>query len=206
MDPKLCFSPGTTPLISWPNGERYSRPLHFLVVSLLLLLVSTLVFSWTGCILSHVNSSTQISSVSTEELVHFRLRCDEYSLLLSLSLTKIDKIENPSCSACGHLSQGTSHLILHCPATDPLRHLLFGDFLFTTSGPGPGASWSSAMRPSFKKGRVKTTISMEEFNHRSNISLHHITSNLMIYFLYAFCNVLLTLNYVYIVFKHLSYF
>ena len=36
---------------------------------------------------------------------------------------------NPSCSACGHLSQDTSHLILHCPATDSLRRSLFGDSL-----------------------------------------------------------------------------
>ena len=31
------------------------------------------------------------------------------------------------CSACGHLSQDTSHLILYCPATDSLRHTLLGD-------------------------------------------------------------------------------
>ena len=78
---------------------------------------------------------TQVPSISTEELVlprHARcvlsrLRCNGHSLLLGSYLSRIDKIENPSCSACGHSSQDTSHLILHCPATDCLRRLLFGD-------------------------------------------------------------------------------
>ena len=80
---------------------------------------------------------TQVLSISTEELVlprHAccvlsRLRCDGHSLLLSSCLSRIGRIENPSCSACGQLSQDTSHLILHCPATDSLRRLLFGDSL-----------------------------------------------------------------------------
>ena len=55
--PDTPFSLGTR-LMSWPDGERYSRPLLSLVVSLLLSLVYTLVFSWTGCVLSHRNSST----------------------------------------------------------------------------------------------------------------------------------------------------
>ena len=52
------FSQGTTRLMSWPNRQHYSCPQQFLVVSLLLSLVSTLVFSRTGSILSHQNSST----------------------------------------------------------------------------------------------------------------------------------------------------
>ena len=80
---------------------------------------------------------TQVPSISTEELVlprHTRcvlsrLRCNRRSLLLSSYLFRIRRIENPSCSACGHSSQDTSHLILHCPATDSLRHSLFGDSL-----------------------------------------------------------------------------
>ena len=52
------FSWGTTRLMSWPGGERYLRPLQFLVVSFLLPLVSTLVFSRTGGVLSHLNFST----------------------------------------------------------------------------------------------------------------------------------------------------
>ena len=80
---------------------------------------------------------TQVSSISTEERLlprHARcaiscLRCNGHSLLLSSYFSRIDRIENSSCSACGHSSQDTSHLILHCPATDSLRRSLFGDSL-----------------------------------------------------------------------------
>ena len=56
--PDTCFSRGTTRLMSWPDGKRYSRPPQSLVVSLLLSLVPTLVFSRTGGVLSHQNSLT----------------------------------------------------------------------------------------------------------------------------------------------------
>ena len=76
----------------------------------------------------------------------------------------IGRIENPSCSACRHPSQDTSHLILHCPATDFLRHSLFGDFLSLRplvqalgSCPASGAPWSFAMPPFFGRGRVAAT-------------------------------------------------
>ena len=80
---------------------------------------------------------TQVPSISTEKLVLLRhahcvlscLRCNGHSLLLGSYLLRIGRIENPSCSACGHSSQDTSYLILHCPATDSLRHTLFGDSL-----------------------------------------------------------------------------
>ena len=48
--PDTRFSRGTTRLTSFPDGERYLRPPQSLVVSLL---VSTLVFSRTGGVLSH---------------------------------------------------------------------------------------------------------------------------------------------------------
>ena len=90
-----------------------------------------------------------------------RLRCNRHSLLLGSYLFRIARIENPSCSACGHSSQDISHLILHCPATDSLRHSLFGDSvslrpLVQTLGsfPASGAPWSSAMPPSLGRGRV----------------------------------------------------
>ena len=59
---------------------------------------------------------TQVLSISTEELVLLRharyglsrLRCDGHSLLLSSYLSRIGRIENPSCSACGHSSHDTS--------------------------------------------------------------------------------------------------
>ena len=80
---------------------------------------------------------TQVPSISTGELVlprHAccvlsRLRCKGHSLLLGSYLSRIGRIENPSCSACGHPFQDISHLILHCPATDCLRRSLLGDSL-----------------------------------------------------------------------------
>ena len=124
--------------MSWPDGERYLRPLQSLVVSLLLSLISTLLFfsDWRRTVLSKF-FDTQVPSISVEELVlprHAycvlsRLRCNGRSLLLSSYLSRIGRIENPSCSACGHLSQDTSHLILHCSATDSLRCSLCGNSL-----------------------------------------------------------------------------
>ena len=58
-----------------------------------------------------------------------RLRCNGHSLLLGSCLSRIGRIENPSCSACGHSPQDTTHLILHCPATNSLHCSLFGDSL-----------------------------------------------------------------------------
>ena len=76
---------------------------------------------------------TQVPLISTKELVlPLHICCvlsRPYSLLLSSYLSWIGRIENPSCSVCGHSSQDTSHLILHYPATDSLRRLLFGDSL-----------------------------------------------------------------------------
>ena len=56
--PDTRFSRETTRLISWPDGERCLRPPQSLVVSLLLSLISTLVFSWIGGVLSDRNSLT----------------------------------------------------------------------------------------------------------------------------------------------------
>ena len=90
-----------------------------------------------------------------------RLRCNGHSLLLGSYPSRIGRIGNPSCSDCRHLSQDTSHLILHCPATDSLRRSLFGVSvsvrpLVQTLGscPASGAPWSSAMPPSLGRGRV----------------------------------------------------
>ena len=62
--PDTYFSRGTTRIISWPEEERYLRSLQSLVVSFLLSLVSPVLFSWTGGVLSHRNSS-RVPSVST---------------------------------------------------------------------------------------------------------------------------------------------
>ena len=56
--PDTRFSQGMTQLMSWPDGECYLCPLQSLVVSLLLSLISILLFSRTGGILSHQNSLT----------------------------------------------------------------------------------------------------------------------------------------------------
>ena len=105
---------------------------------------STLIYRIHSCLFSDwrrtVSSKyfgTQVLSISTEELVlprHARcvlsrLRRNGHRLLLRSYLSRIDRIENRSCSACRHSSQDTFHFILHCPATDSLRRSLFGDSL-----------------------------------------------------------------------------
>ena len=98
-------------------------------------LTSRLISDWRRTVSSKF-FDTQVPSISTEELVlprHARcvlsrLRCNGHSLFLGSYLSRIGRIENPSCSACGH-SQDISHLILHCPATDSLPRSHFGDSL-----------------------------------------------------------------------------
>ena len=135
--PDTRFSRGTTRLMSWPDEERYSCLLQSLVVSLLFSLVSTLLFSRTGDILSHLNSSTHrfpqfpprnLCSLVTLAALS-RLRCNGHNLLLSSYLSRIGRIENPSCVVCGHSSQDNSHLILHFP----LRTLYVAHTLATLS-------------------------------------------------------------------------
>ena len=97
---------------------------------------SCLISDWRRTV-SSKHFDTQVSSISTEKLVLPRHACcvlssvryNGHSLFLGSYLFRIGRIENPSCSACGHPSQDTSHLILHCPATDSLRRSLFGDSL-----------------------------------------------------------------------------
>ena len=99
-------------------------------------LISRLISDWRRTVSSKY-FDTQVPSISTEELVlpcHARcvlsrLRCNGHSLLLGSYFSRIGRMENPSCSAYGHSSQDTSHVILHCPATDSLRRSLFGDSL-----------------------------------------------------------------------------
>ena len=132
------FYRGTTRLMSWPDGERYLRPLQFpCSLSPLISRIHSCLFSdWRRTVSSKYFDS-QVPSNSTEKLVFpcharcllTRLCCNGHSLLLNSYLSRIGKIENPSCSACGHLSQDTSHLILRCPAMDSLRRSLFGDSL-----------------------------------------------------------------------------
>ena len=152
-----------------------------LVVSLLLSLVSTLLFSRTGGVLSHRKSLTHrfpqfpprnLCTLVMVAVTSPRLCCNGHSLLLISYLSRIGRIENSFCSACGHSSQDTSHLILHCPATDSLATL----YLFTTSGPDPGellsfwAPWSSAMLPSLGRGRVNNNNNKQMMLQQTNYS------------------------------------
>ena len=158
--------------MSWPDGECYLHLPQSLVVSLLLSLVSTLVFSrdWRRTILSKF-FNTQVPSISTEELVlprHARcvlsrLRCNGHSLLLGSYLSRIGRIENPSCSACGHLSSHSAlpSYALFTPLT--LRRLSVSVRpLAQTPGSCPvsGAPWSSAMPPSLGRVRVNNNNNM----------------------------------------------
>ena len=135
--------------------------------SLISRICSSLFSDWRRFVLSKFYD-TQVPSISTEELVlprHarcvlFRLRCNGHSLLLSSYLFSIGRIKNSSCSAGGHSSQDTSHLILSsyglfAPLTlwklsvslQPLVQAL-------GSCPASGAPWSSAMPSALGRGRV----------------------------------------------------
>ena len=146
-------------------------PPQSLVVFLISHIHSSLFSNWKRNVSSEF-FNTQAPSISIEKLVllcHARcvlscLSCDGHSLLLSSYLSRIGRIENPSCSTCRHLSQDTFHLILHCSyrlfallalwqfsvSLQPLVQAL-GNFLAS------GASWSSAINPSLEMGRVTTT-------------------------------------------------
>ena len=106
------------------------------ILSLIFRIHSSLFSDWRHTVSSKF-FDMQVPTISTEEFVlpHHAccalscLRCNGHSLLFSSYLSRIGRIKNPSCSACGHSSQDTSHLILHCQAMDSLCHSLFGDSL-----------------------------------------------------------------------------
>ena len=67
------------------------------------------------------------------------LRCNGHGLLLGSYLSRIDRIENPSCSACGHCPR--TLLISFCTVQLPnlcAGHSFASLCLFTTSGQDPG--------------------------------------------------------------------
>jgi len=82
--------------------------------------------------LFHNSLTCQIPSVSSDELALPRLircklsqlRCHGHSILLSSYLCRI-KRKNSSCSACGHPLLVRTHLLLDCPASEPLRCAIF---------------------------------------------------------------------------------
>ena len=108
---------------------------------------------------------TQVPSISTEEVVlprHARcvlsrLRCNGHSLLLGSYLSRIGRIENSSCSACGHLSSHSarSSYGLFAPLTLWRLSVSLRPLVQTLgSCPASGAPWCSAMPPSLGRGRV----------------------------------------------------
>ena len=121
------------------------------------------------CHISHSHLNFQVPEVSSEELLLSRsirselsrLRCHGHSLLLSSYLHRISRKENSACSACGHPLQDLNHLLLDCPASEPLRKSIFGSSLYSRSmvqtlgcGPTVGSPWSSSAPPSLGRGRV----------------------------------------------------
>ena len=136
---------------------------------------SCLFWDW-RCTVSSKFFDTQVPSISTEELVLLRharcvlprLRCNGHSLLLRSYLSRIGKVENSYCSACGHSSQDTSDLILHCPAMDTLRRSLFGDSLSRDPGELPGFWGSMVFRNASirRQGRVVNNNKPESFAAR----------------------------------------
>ena len=141
---KLQWVPGHLFLPKNDTADELARRGALLYLSAISCSLSPLISRIHSCLFSDWRRTVsfkffdpQIPSISTEKLVvpHFarcvlsRLCCNGYSLLLSSYLSRIDRIENPLYSACGHLFQNNSHLILHCPATNSLRHSLFGGSL-----------------------------------------------------------------------------
>ena len=144
--PDTRFSQGTTRLISWPDGECYLRPLQSLVTSLLLFLVSTLVFSRNGGVLSHRNS-----------LIHRFPRFLPRNLLSLITLDVFSLVyaatDTAYCLVLISFGLAESRIFLAAPADTRPRSLLISFFtvqlrilcaahslatlcLFTTSGPG----------------------------------------------------------------------
>ena len=118
-------------------------------------------YSQTRGVLSHQNVSAQKSLQYLLKNLGCFITLGEFSLvfaeadsfILNSDFCRIGWIENPSCSACDHLIQDTSHFILFCRATNSLRRLLFENsynlsnflVLFLRSYPDPWSHCSSAM-------------------------------------------------------------
>ena len=132
--------------MSWPDRERYLRPLQSLVVSPLISRIHSSLFSDCRRTVSSKFFDTQVPSISTKELVlprHARcvlsrLCCNGHSLLLSSYLELAESRILPEAPADTHprtplISFCTVQLRTLCTA-----HSLATLCLSTTSGPDPG--------------------------------------------------------------------
>ena len=134
--------------MSWPDGERYLRPLQSLVVSLLVSLVSTLVFSRTGGVLFHRDLLTHRFPRFSPRNLCFLITFAVFSLVLAAT-------DTVSCLVLISVGLAESRILSAAPAnTRPrtplisfslvqLRTLCTAHFLttlclFTTSGSGSG--------------------------------------------------------------------
>ena len=130
--PDTRFSWGTTWLMSWPDGERYSCPVQSLVVCLVLSLVSTFssIFSdWKRTALSKffdtILPATSADTRPRTPLISFSA-LSSYELFALLALWLFSVSVPPFVQALGS-----------CPTS--------------------GDPWSSAMSPSLGRGQVATT-------------------------------------------------
>ena len=87
--------------------------------------------------ISHSYLNYQVHEVSSEKLLLSRpiycelsrLRCLGHSLLLSSCLHRISLKEISAFGACRLPLQDLNHLLLDCPASEPLRKFIFGSSL-----------------------------------------------------------------------------
>ena len=146
--PDTRFSWGMTRLMSWPDGECYSRPPQSLVVSLLLSLVSTLVLSRTGGVPSYRNSLTHrfprfpprnlcsLVTLAVFSLVYTAMDTAFCWVLISLGLA-----ESRISPATPADTRPRTSIISFCTVqlrTQCADHSLETLCLSTTCGPDPG--------------------------------------------------------------------
>ena len=154
--------------MSLPDGERYPSPLQSLVISPYLSFPPLSFVGMETYYLIEILRHTGTSVLTKEFLlprhagcVLSRFRCNGHSLLLSSYFNRVGIIENPSCSACEHPFQDTSHLILHCPTTGSLRCMLFGGSLSVRDFWFLGLHGFLPCPHSSESGRVTTTTTSE---------------------------------------------
>ena len=120
--------------MSRPDGERYLCPLQSFVVSLLLLLISTLLFFRTGGVLSHRNSSTH-------RVPRFPLRNLSSLVMLAVPSLVFSATNTTYCNALIFLELAESRILLAAPADTRPRNLSFHSALSSYGLFTPLALW-----------------------------------------------------------------